>query len=220
MKSLIKLMILIAIILAALSNNPGLSCPRVESGQEFRQNGCDRMRDTFADVLLAYNVPGGMIILHTADCESLGNSDMSPKETNTLTERLDSLVHAVPSYKWRKQDGVINVEPRRVEVRLLDTQVPRFAYNTHSNLNSVLDSLKNTPEFAREMHRANLLDGPYFGGLQSPPSTKPGTDVVLHNKSVRQILNDIVQRRGRGLWVYSERVIDGYYRFTLQFVIR
>ncbi|MDI1241965.1 MAG: hypothetical protein PSX80_08615 [bacterium] len=179
------------------------------------QNGCDQLREDFKEILLAENAPGGMVIFHNSDCAEVRDLDLSAIETDSLNERLDVLVKGLPSYGWRKRDGVVNVEPRGIKVELLETQVAYFAYKTSSNLDSVADSLIHTAEVRQVVANSNLLDGLYFGGLQSPPSKKPGTEVVLHNKSVRQILNDIVQRRKRGLWVYSEQIFDHRRTFTL-----
>lgn len=185
-----------------------------------RQNTCDILRDNFAEMLLAYNSPGGMILSQNANCEGVKYFEFATKENYSLVERLDLLVEAVSSYKWLKRNGVINIEPRDADTKLLDTRVARFVYNANSNPTTILSSLKNTTEFRGEMAKLNLRDGPYFGGLQSPPSKKPGNEVVLLNKSVRQILNDIVQRRGRGLWIYREHLSGGLHRFTLEFVIK
>lgn len=224
MKDLTKTLTLIAIILAHLSPSPGFSYfPPAEIRQKLLQSNCERMREALVEALREFKAPGGMVIFHNSNCEGMsffGSSTGSTKKTDSLSERLDVLVDAVPSYRWRKRDGVINFEPRYIEVKLLETQVAYFVYNTNSNLDGILDSLRHTSEVRQAMDRSNLLDGLYFGGLQSPPSKKAGTQIVLHNKSVREILNDIVQRRGRGLWVYSERLIDHSQRFTLQFIIK
>lgn len=221
MKHLTKTLRLIALMLAPLSADPGFSySPPAETDLKVLQSSCDRIREAFAESLLAYNTPGGMVIFHDSNCEGVRYIGSSIKQTDSLSERLDSLVQAVPSYKWAMRDGVVNLQPRDSKARLLDIQIAHFSYNTNSNLDSILNSLKNTPEFLREIDRLNLNDGPYFGGLQSPPLKKAATEIVFQNKSVRQILNDIVGRRGRGLWVYSERVIDHHHRFTLQFVIK
>ena len=183
-------------------------------------NTCDLLRDNFAEMLLAHSAPGGMILSQNSGCEGVRYFEFNKKEDHSLVERLDLLVEAVSSYKWSKRDGVVNLEPRNVPTKLLDITVARFVYNTNSDPTTIISSLKNTTEFSREMERMKLHDGPYFGGLQSPPSRKPGTEVVLLNKSVRQILNDIVQQRGRGLWVYTESVNRGLHRFTLEMVIK
>ena len=220
MNNLTKTLILIGIIMVHLTSSLGFSYdPSAEVGHTLMQNGCDRLREGFKEILSANNAPGGMIIFDNSNCEGVSYFGSST-ETDSLSERLDGLVRAVPSYRWRKRGGVVNFEPRDIKVRLLETQVAHFVYNTNSNLDSILTSLKDTSEVRQVMDSSNLLDGPYYGGLQSPPSKKPGTEVVLRNSSVRQILNDIVQRRGRGLWVYSERAVDHSRMFTLQFVIK
>jgi len=221
MKELTKTVILIAITLALFSSDSGFSYPTpAETGHEPQQNGCDRMRDVFGETLLAYNIPGGMVISDKSNCEGVNSFRGRIREIHSLIEGLDLLVQAVPTYKWLKRDGIVNVEPRDTEAKLLDTRIGRFVYNTSSNLDSITHSLEDTPEIRLEMNRLKLRSGLYFGGLQSPPSKKAGTEIVLHDKTVRQILNGIVQRRGRGLWVYSERAIDHSHSFTLQFVIK
>lgn len=194
--------------------------PAAETPPKLRRNSCDKIRETFAKTLLSFDTPGGMVILDNSNCEGVSYFDSKAKDTDSLKERLDILVEEAPTFRWRKRDGVVNFEPRDTKVVLLDTKVAHFVYTTDSNSDSILDSLKQTSEVRREIERKSLLDGPYFGGLHSPPSKKSGTEVILRDKSVRQILNDIVKRRGRGLWVYSERLVDHSHRFTLQFIIK
>lgn len=216
-----NLLILLVIALAYFSDDPGSNHPfQMEPRRMLSQNTCDLLRDNFAEMLLAHSAPGGMILSQNSNCEGVRYFEFNKKEDHSLVERLDLLVEAVSTYKWSKRDGVVNLEPRDVQSNLLDTRVARFVYNTNSDPTAIISSLKNTTEFSREMESMNLRDGLYFGGLQSPPSKKPRTEVVLLNKSVREILNDIVQQRGRGLWVYKESVYGGLHRFTLEMVIK
>lgn len=181
---------------------------------------CHEMRSLFAEMLVAYNAVGGMIVSNRTNCTGVATFRERTRESNSLEERLNLLVQAVPSYRWSKRDGVVNLQPQGIEVMLLDTNLRRFVYNSNSTLDSVIHSLEDTPEVRSAMAGLKLRSGPYFGGLQSPPSKKAGIEVVILDGSVREILNDVVRRRERGLWIYSEWLDDQSHRFTLQFVIK
>lgn len=221
MKYYTRTLFLVAFTLAHSAYFASLSYVQAaETHHKLIENACDRLRERFQEVLLASDSPGGMVILPTSNCDGLDDFDLRAKEGRALSEHLELLVEAVPTYRWQKIDGVVNLEPKDTKVDLLDARVAYFAYNPKSDLDSIVDSILHTSEVRKAMANSNLSDGLYFGGLQSPPSKELGAEVVLHNKSIREILNYVAQGRKRGIWLYSEQIANNARTFTLKFVVK
>lgn len=59
-----------------------------------------------------------------------------------------------------------------------------------------------------------------YGGLYAPPSNRPPTEMVFRDKTVIEILNEVMRAQGRGFWLYRETDYGGFNNFTLNFVSR
>jgi type II secretory pathway component GspD/PulD (secretin) len=65
-----------------------------------------------------------------------------------------------------------------------------------------------------------LKQGMQHGRLTSPPSKKKPYELVFKDQTIRQILNEVVRKRGRGVWVYSETEWNGVNTFSLDFLVQ
>ncbi|HKX83754.1 MAG TPA: hypothetical protein VJL58_06030, partial [Pyrinomonadaceae bacterium] len=76
------------------------------------------------------------------------------------------------------------------------------------------------PDVANKLGELKLQMGLQFGGIQAPASKNPRTEMYFVDKTVRQILNEIVKKRGRGVWVYREYKYNGNRYFALNFLVQ
>lgn len=145
--------------------------------------------------------------------------EYEPKEFS-LDERLNLITQLNPNYTWKYEQGVINLIPSKSVPELLNVKVKNFKVSNLYNLNLIIDKILQLPEVVESHKRLNLKQGIQFGGLQSPPSRRPQIEMIFKDKTLQEILNEVVRERGRGIWVYSESNYNGVDTFTLDFLVR
>ncbi len=82
------------------------------------------------------------------------------------------------------------------------------------------DTLLQLPEIKEKLKELNLREGLQFSGLQSPPNNRPPTEIIFKDKTLQEILNAIVRKRRRGIWVYNESYYNGENTFSLDFPVK
>jgi hypothetical protein len=170
--------------------------------------------------------PAGIVF--SEDEKIDGKFELMP-QVLTFREWLDFFVKRKPDYKWEEKGSVINIFPVK-SYAILDTQIPEFvAANQFSN--EIVDELTETREFQEYLGKRQVISGlkssglrdidkPYSlgfknlsGGLDSPPKVS----FNLKNETFREILNEIIRRDGKRLWVYYEyRTIENYQTYKLR----
>jgi hypothetical protein len=147
----------------------------------------------------------------------------------TFREWLDFFVKTKPDYKWEEKGGVINIFPVK-SYAILNTQIPEFVA-TNQFSNEIVDKLTETREFQEYLGKRQIMSGlksnglrdidkPYSlgskrlgGGLDSTPKAS----FNLKNETFSEILNEIIRRNGKRLWVYYEyRTVENYQTYELR----
>jgi hypothetical protein len=182
-----------------------------------RQGNCNRLQEVYLRRLIASNKPGGLVIVNEF-CETQADILESSSE-ESLDESLDRITQDSKHYEWKDEQGVVNLFPKSFSVDLLQVNITEFKVTNIDNLPLLMDKLLQLPEITMAQARLGLKPGMNFGGLSSPPRNRPPVELVFVNTTLRDILNEIVRKRGRGVWLYKEYMFDGANVFVLDFVV-
>jgi|SRR5215467_14015823 len=79
--------------------------------------------DAFRGALSSTSMPGG-IILVAPNCDGDAKYQLNPSSAS-LSDVLDAITSADPSYKWRFERGVVNLVPKEDQPPLLASRLRR-----------------------------------------------------------------------------------------------
>jgi hypothetical protein len=127
----------------------------------------------------------------------------------TFPQILDGIVKAEPRYRWRENDGSIEVFPVRGGSSLLDTPIQSFQVKDVSRF-AAINRLLSLPEVQAIASSLNLKMRPPIG--LSEQTEKLSFD--LSGVTLRQALNRIASDSGGRFWVFR-RYPDGTFEVTL-----
>lgn len=182
-----------------------------------QSNNCIEMLAFLQDSLLKASKPGGMAMTKKSCPDNITFPELKPNEL-LLSERLDLIIQKNPNYRWIKDREVINLLPAKYVPELLKVRIAYLKVSFNTNLEATLAVIYKAPEFISKVEELKLKRGIAFGGLQPPPSNRPPTEMVFHNKTLQEILNEIVKKHGRGVWLYREYNYPGAGDFNITFV--
>ncbi len=211
--AIIGILILVAPIYSQVSKKNTES--EITTGSSYN---CQAMKEFLLDTFVKASKSGGLIITKNSCPENLVFSE-SEREELSLDEKLDLIVQRNPTYRWSDEQGIINLTPDKCFPKLLNVEISNFKIADVNNLNAVMDKILQLPEVKGKLKELNLRQGMQFGGIMSPPSNRPPTEMEFKDKTLQQILNEIVRKRGRGVWVYSESEFNGENTFSLGFLV-
>ncbi len=129
----------------------------------------------------------------------------------TFPQILDGIVKAEPKYRWRENDGNIEVVPLNAGSSLLDTPIQRFQVKDINRATAVYNLLV-LPEVRAIAASMNLKLRPH-GPSDRIKDEKLSFD--LSGVTVRQALNRIATDSGGRFWVFR-RSPDGTFEVTLR----
>lgn len=182
-------------------------------------NNCEALRTFFIDTLLLANKPGGLTITKKTCRENAPFPDFKSQDIS-FVERLDLLTVTNPNYSWKDEEGVITLAPKNSGPELLSVKIRELKITFDTNLAPVISQILGSPEVKEKTRELGMRTGLQFGGLQSPPSKKVPIEMQFTDRTLRQILNEIVRKRGRGVWVYRESSDNGVKAFSLDFLVQ
>lgn len=181
----------------------------------------ERILNLFLDVLRGTGIHGGFA--EVAGCSELPKGHLTVKEGSTISEAMDALVAANPSYQWELEDGVINLIPRS-GIPLLHARIAKFQMHaTDMQMPAVLQDLLRLPEVRERETSLGLKQGPGQGGPgameKHPVPKKPvAVHINLQNLSLLEAFNKVVQTSPKGVWIYHESDCNGAKTFTVEVV--
>lgn len=172
----------------------------------------------FFRAVMATSGQGSGLALTQNDCPENQLFADSRISNIPLAKKLDLIVEKLPAYKWRNINGVVNLYPSKALPGILATKIKEFKvrFDTY-NLSIFTDQLLKSPEVIKEQQKLNMRQGLYFGGLQAPPSGQP-VEMVFQDKTVQEILNEVVGKRKGVCWLYRESVFGEANTYTLEFI--
>jgi hypothetical protein len=124
-------------------------------------------------------------------------------QQGTIEDLLNEMMQIHPEYKWVKSRGVINVMPSAKPNPLLELMISDFRVEkvTGYEASQVITDLPEVQAALPKLGltRRELLN---FSGAYDPTKEKRIT-LELHNVTVRQIMNKILQASGKDSWIFS-----------------
>jgi hypothetical protein len=106
-----------------------------------------------------------------------------------------------PGYSW-SGGSVLSVFPTPKEDSVLDVVIPQFAAED-LNPAETLDRIFETPEVKKYLKEKNLSRSTGLKGLTSAVPDSGKYRFIFSNKSVRDMLNDIVVTTGYKIWIHQ-----------------
>ena len=135
--------------------------------------------------------------LETDPRQPLTNVKMEFRFT-TVDELMEGVIKAAPGYRWRNQNGFIDVYPSDAGCPLLETAVSDF-HADNTNWLAAVEALINSSEVGTEMNVLGLTR------LNLDHQTAPTNlfSVSLKNVSLRQALHEITKSSKNSFWMFK-----------------
>lgn len=203
-------------------------------GQNSQRLSCDELKQRhvrgvdLADVtvtnaltriLNVARAPGGVVTI-TA-CGVVATSSLTPIGP-TLSDALDSIVIAQPTYRWYIDQGVVNLVPSDNGPQLLDVKVAEFEIKPSETVDALLEKLLMTPEVQHGIARFELTRQIGLGSLERPGVKRVKEDDRLtlryQNLTVQEALNTIARTHGSAVWSYREQHCNSDDKFLIAFL--
>ena len=161
------------------------------------------------DLFSLVNVPLGISLAFedVNDAEIKQNINL---ESYLIKDLLDQITNVDSRYRWKEENGVINVFSEN-DYSILETRIPEFKENEYPW--KMDEILIQTKEFQNYLWERNLIDkipdpdnkhGFMITGSIGKPNPIHKISIDLKNATVREILNEVVRKRGYGTWIYRE----------------
>jgi hypothetical protein len=123
---------------------------------------------------------------------------------DTLNDILDGIVLAAPAYRWRNQDGFIDVYPHEAGSLLLDTVVSDLQVD-NNDWSSASQALTSSPEVMNQMKTLATVRSDLE--RQRPPATL--FSLKLNNVTLRRALHEITLKSNNRFWMFERYGKDG-----------
>lgn len=215
----ISVAIILAVLIWITSGFAQISVRKDNSVVLAAKGNCKKITEFFLDAFILANNPGGLIAIQNSCPENVVFPDYKPEELS-FRKRLELITQMNPNYKLEDEQGVTNLVPTKSIPELLNVKIHNLKIAFDTNLDPALNEILRLPEVVEKLQELHLRRGMQFGGLQSPPSKRPPIQMEFKDKTLRQILNEIVRKRGRGVWVYNESNYNGENNFSLEFLVQ
>jgi hypothetical protein len=123
---------------------------------------------------------------------------------DTLNDILDGIVLAAPAYRWRNQDGFIDVYPHEAGSVLLETVVSELQVDNNGWL-AASQALTSSPEVVNQMKTLGMVRRDLE--RQRPPATL--FSLKLNNVTLRRALHEITVKSNNRFWIFERYGKDG-----------
>jgi hypothetical protein len=172
----------------------------------------------FAGAVLASGVPGGVAFVQ--GCSDQPLPVVRPQGT-TLRGVLDSITSGDPSYVWRMNEGVVNLEPLQGIPALLTSRLENYDSQELAEPGSAMTLLISSPEVTRaatNLGLAHNVSGSALSGIgPGPRSPKKPLGIRLHNVTLLDALNAVVRANKNGVWTYRETHCGSVHQYDVTF---
>lgn len=172
-------------------------------------------------------VPGGIVLTRPCSEEQAKYTYSFPSPIS-VHDAMEVFTSSDSSYRWSIDQGVVNLIPQSGSPAILDTHISLFDSGNDTTLAAAADLLLRLPE-VRKRAKELRFDEP-FSSLQgyyainkpgaTPQSMAQPLNVRVKNVTMRDALNAIVRKHGRGVWMYEEYWNSGKHYFDVSFVGR
>lgn len=159
-------------------------------------------------------VPGGVVRI--IDCNGR-EAQVSGKDSRSIQDLLNLLVLKAPEYRWKLDDGVINLMPNTGFPVPLDIRLPNFKMENGTALEA-MNELVDRPDLKREFAARGLFRGLELTGGGFPISKKR-ISLDLKDATLLEVLNSIVRADGRAVWGYTLIPCQGWNQYQLKLLV-
>jgi len=125
---------------------------------------------------------------------------------DTLDDLLDGIILAAPAYRWRNQDGFIDVYQHEAGSVLLETVVSDLQVDNNGWL-AASQVLTSSPEVANQMKTLGMVRRDFE--RQRPPVTL--FSLKLNNVTLRRALHEITMKSNNRFWMFERHGRDGQF---------
>ena len=191
-------MMILAMVLTGATASASTLQEKLEERTEYVPAG-KMVRDQLVEVAQSFHIPMGI--------EWLDEEDETPppklaSEKRTLRELIKAIVDQSPRHKLVIHNGIVCIFPPAAVNRnsnFLNLRIAHYDVNNESILgaNDELQLCINAKLYP------HLYDGGYAGGYGGPPGLmwKQNITISLENRTIREILNEVVSQSGLAMWV-------------------
>jgi len=168
-------------------------------------------------------VPAGFASVH--GCDPQPSYDF-PVLGPTLGDALESLRKVAPDYDWRVEGGVVDLVPAGGFPAPLLTRVAEYDSKDANSLTWAAGLLLQLPEVRAAKSKLGFTEAPNeiqvgLGMARkygTPPApSEPPLAVRCRGCAVYEVLNNLIRKRGHGLWVYEEHRCGGLKTLRVSF---
>lgn len=131
----------------------------------------------------------------------------------TVAEVLNAIVAQEPGYKWAEIDDVINIMPQQHSDSILDIRAVHF-HVTKANPFKVHAAIVALPEVRSWLQQNHVTEStPFAGDILVGPNGLglARASLDLHDTTLREILNRIIESPKFGSWIVSRWVEKNQY---------
>jgi|GEM_PF-801370 len=190
-----KTLAVVAVILSSLSITSGQPRPsKTETLRVVEFHDID-----MGAALAAFAADYDMTIGLEADPEKPRSQITLHLQNVIFPQILDGIIQAEPRYRWREDNGSIDVFPVTGGLNLLDSRIKSFQL-TDVNRALAVNRLFGLPEVRELILSRNLKPR-----LPNPPSDRTKDEKLsfdLRGVTLRQALNQIAHESGTNFWVF------------------
>lgn len=159
-------------------------------------------------------IPGG--IVRIVNCYGSEPQVKIPADAS-VKQLLEIVALKVPEYRWRIDDGVVNVIPYTSFPVPLDIRISEFQVEELSALDA-LNRLLDNMQLKQELQARGLFQGLKLSGGGFPISKKRIT-LDLKDSTLLEALNAIVRSDGRAVWGYTLRPCNGRNEYEINLLV-
>lgn len=156
------------------------------------------------------NVPLGISLAFEDFNDNRVNQNFIPRSF-VIKDLIDQITNTDSRYQWKEENGVINLFPKD-DYSILETRISEFKVDNEYSW-KIDERIVQTKEFQQYLKEKNLIDripdpenkyGFTIIGAVGKPNHRDKISVDLKNATIREILNEIVRKKGHGAWIYRE----------------
>lgn len=172
------------------------------------------LNSVVADLAKLNNIPISLEPETFTKSLGIGNNELQLKnkekviqiKNGTLEDVLNQIMSFHPSYEWKFEDGVVQILPKNnkdtVVFELLNTEISEIIIEKRVGVMSAGDFITNTNEVKNKLKSLGITDIHFYNSVEGLKFDKDSSQLffVIKNKSVKDILNQIVKDSNSKFW--------------------
>ena len=172
-------------------------------------------QDSLVQLSRVYNVPIGFQVSDEAEsppCKEPIDLDLRDAD---ISQIMDRLILACPTYSWSLAEGAVNVFPSVKEQSVLDVWVANINIKRKGS-EKILDAIFDQEEVKRELKSSGSICDTTAAFWEGNSKADQTYSITFSEKQVRDILNYLIVNTEKRSWIYY-RLSNDKTRFSLRF---